>query len=429
LGFGKKILSGFDSGGSHQAITAMDTDTQLLHRYVQNRDEIAFTALVRLRLGLVYSVALRRVGGDTQLAEDVTQKVFTDLARKASSLSQRATLTGWLYVSTHHASAEVVRGERRRKTREMESQIMQTLLDESTPEPDLHRLRLALDEVIVALRDDEREAIALRFFEQRSFAEIGATLRLSEEAARKRLDRALEKLRLALSRRGLTSTSLALTATLGELGAGTVPAALATQIAGGALAQAAVAGAGWTLASLFSPGVIVAGAALLVGGWAVVEQHSTNQKLETELAGYSDQAKAIMALRMENGRLAREAAAAEALPSHSAEVQPQAIVPAQPAIPEKASLPSTTVNVTTDGRLFFGTDYVTLDKFLLRLKSLHTTSPDGESTLVISSEAAFIQMAYVIDEARKAGIKHVKVSNSRPGPIDNTFNYAHGRWF
>jgi RNA polymerase sigma factor (sigma-70 family) len=406
----------------------MDTDTQLLHCYVQNRDENAFTSLVRLRLGLVYSVALRRVGGDAQLAEDVAQKVFTDLARKAASLDGRTTLTGWLYVSTHHASAEVVRSERRRKNREQESQTMQTLLDESTPEPDLNRLRLALDEVIVALRDDEREAIALRFFEQRSFAEIGAALRLSEEAARKRLDRALEKLRLALSRRGLTSTSLALTATLGELGASTVPAALATQIAGGALAQASVVGAGWTLASLFSPGVIVAGAVLVLGGWAVVEQHSANQKLETELAGYSDQAGAIAKLRSENSELARETVEAEAPPHNSAEVQPQATTPTQPAIPPKVLPPSTTVNVTTDGRIFWGKAPVTLDEFLTHLKELHAASPNSESTLEISSDAAFfLQMAYVIDEARKAGIKHVKVTNSRP--VDPSFTFARSRWF
>lgn len=407
----------------------MDTDTQLLRRYVQNRDENAFTALVRLRLGLVYSVALRRVGGDTQLAEDVAQKVFTDLARKAASLHERTTLTGWLYVSTHHASAEVVRSERRRKDRELESQTMQNLLDESTPEPDIRRLRLALDEVIVALRDDEREAVALRFFEQRSFAEIGAALRLSEEAARKRLDRALEKLRLALSRRGLTSTSLALAATLGELGASTVPTALATQIAGGALAQASVVGAGGALASWFSSSAMVAGAALLVGGWAVVAQYGVNQKLEAALAGYSDQTREIAMLRTENGRMAREATEAEGPPPTSPVVQPRAMTPIQPAIPEKVSPPSTTVNVTMDGSILWGTDYVTLDEFLVRLKSLHTTAPDGESTLEISSEAAFLQMAYVIDEARKADIKHVKVINSRPGPVDRSFNYAHGRWF
>ena len=80
----------------------MENDTQLLRRYVQNRDQTAFTALVRLRIGLVYSIALRRVGGDVQLAEDVAQKVFTDLARKAATLDRRNTLAGWLYVGTHH---------------------------------------------------------------------------------------------------------------------------------------------------------------------------------------------------------------------------------------------------------------------------------------------------------------------------------------
>lgn len=387
----------------------MDTDTQLLHRYVQNRDESAFTALVRLRLGLVYSVALRRVGGDAQLAEDVAQKVFTDLARKAASLSGRTTLTGWLYVSTHHASAEAVRSERRRKNREMESQTMQTLLDESTPEPDLNRLRSALDDVIVDLRDDEREAIALRFFEQRSFAEIGAALRLSEEAARKRLDRALEKLRLALSRRGLTSTSLALTATLGELGASTVPTALATQIAGGALAQASVVGAGWTLASLFSPGVMVTGVALFLGGWAVVEQHSRNQKLETKLAGYSDQTGTIAKLRSENSELARETGEAEVRQRGRTE-SPMAVS----TRPGARVLPlSATVKINEGGMLSWNADLVTLDEFLSRLKAMHAAFPDGDTTVVIRNEGELPHLTYVIDEARKAGIKHVKV-DGRP---------------
>jgi RNA polymerase sigma factor (sigma-70 family) len=402
----------------------MENDAQLLHRYVQDREENAFTELVRLRLGLVYSIALRRVGGDTQLAEDVAQKVFTDLARKAAVLSRRTTLTGWLYVSTHHASAELVRSERRRKNRELESQTMQTLLDESTPEPDLSRLRLALDEVIVALRDDEREAIALRFFEQCSFAEIGATLRLSEEAARKRLDRALEKLRLALSRRGLTSTSLALTATLGELVASTGPAGLATQIAGGALAQVSAVGAGWSLATLLSPSAMVAGAVLLVGGWAVVAQYTVNQKLETELAGFSDQTKAIATLRSENGQLAREATEAEVPPRNWAEAQPPAMTPTQPATPSQVSPPSTTINVTAEGMILWGTDPITLDEFLARLERLHATAPNGETSVAISSAGIFPQLAYVIDEARKAGIKHVKVNSSRPA--DPTFTPG---WF
>ncbi len=402
----------------------MENDTQLLLRYVQDRDETAFTELVRLRLGLVYSVALRRVGGDTQIAEDVAQKVFSDLARKAAVLSRRATLTGWLYVSTHHASAEAVRGERRRKTRELESQTMQTLLDESTPEPDLNRLRSTLDEVIVALRDDEREAIALRFFEQRSFAEIGATLRLSEEAARKRLDRALEKLRLALSRRGLTSTSLALTATLGELGASTGPAGLATQIAGGALTQVSAGGAGGSLATLLSPSTMVAGAALLAGGWAVVAQHGVNQRLGAELAGFSDQTNAITTLRTENSRLARDAAEAEAPLRRWAQAQPPAMTPAPMATPLPALPPGTAISVTKDGMILWGKVPVTLDDFVSRLQSLPSAAPNGESAVEISSAGIFPQLAYVIDEARKAGIKHVKVNGSRPN--DPTFTPG---WF
>src|SRR5579859_7351651 len=99
----------------------MMDDPELLRRYVEDHAEEAFTELVGRHLGLVYSTALRRVGQDAHLAEDVAQKVFIDLARKASLLRGRATLSGWLYVSTHVASAAVVRSERRRKTRETEA--------------------------------------------------------------------------------------------------------------------------------------------------------------------------------------------------------------------------------------------------------------------------------------------------------------------
>lgn len=397
----------------------MDNDTQLLRRYVRQRDETAFATLVRRRLGLVYSVALRRVGGDSHLAEDVAQKVFIDLARKAASLSGRTTLTGWLYVSTHHASAAVARSECRRKIRESENQAMPTTLPESTPEPDLNRLRLTLDEVIVALRDDEREAIALRFFESRSFAEIGTALRLSEEAARKRLDRALDKLRVALSRRGLTSTSLALTATLGELGASVVPAGLAAQIAGGALMQ----GTGWTLASLLNPAAVIGSAALLVGGLAVLKQENINQRFETELAGFSPQAHVIDRLRNENSQLAQAAAAAD--DQRLALVEPQAVVPAQPnPTPPPSVTQTSTITVTPAGTLQWGSETITLDSFLSRLEGLQKTGPDRNATLVIRSQGNFPQMAYVIDEARKAGITHVRVDSGTSA--DATFKPG---WF
>jgi RNA polymerase sigma factor (sigma-70 family) len=177
----------------------MNTDSELLRRYVEERSEPAFTEVVQRHVGLVYSVALRRVGGDAHLAEDVAQKVFCDLARKASALTGRPTLAGWLYASAHLASAAMVRSERRRKAREIEAHLMQTTL--SSPESDAEwtRLRPVLDDAFVALKEEEREVIALRFFEKRSFAEIGATLRVTEEAARKRVDRVLDKLRAVLA--------------------------------------------------------------------------------------------------------------------------------------------------------------------------------------------------------------------------------------
>src|SRR3954470_21076544 len=103
----------------------MNSDSELLRRYVEEKSEAAFSELVQRHIGLVYSVALRRVGGDAHLAEDVTQTVFNDLARKASTLRDRATLGGWLYLSAHHASAAIVRTEHRRKAREMIAHDMQ----------------------------------------------------------------------------------------------------------------------------------------------------------------------------------------------------------------------------------------------------------------------------------------------------------------
>src|SRR5882724_8495971 len=103
----------------------MQNDTELLRSYIDDRSEDAFAELVRRHLGLVYFAALRRVGNDTHLAEDVAQKVFSDLARKAPALRHRITLTSWLYVSAQLASADLVRREQRRKHRETAAHSMQ----------------------------------------------------------------------------------------------------------------------------------------------------------------------------------------------------------------------------------------------------------------------------------------------------------------
>jgi len=189
----------------------MTPDSELLSRYARTRSEDAFAELVRRHVNLVYSAALRQVNGDAHLAQDVAQTVFTDLARKAASLARREILTGWLYTSAHFAAAKIVRMENRRRDRE--EKFMREPISETAPELDWQKLRPVLDEVMHQLKEADREAILLRYFENRQFAEVGAKLGLNENAARMRVERALEKLRDILTKRGIT-TAAALTSVI-----------------------------------------------------------------------------------------------------------------------------------------------------------------------------------------------------------------------
>ena len=99
----------------------MTDDAELLRRYAKDRSEDAFTELVRRHLNLVYGAALRRAGGDAHKAADVAQLVFTELARKAASLTEHAVLTGRLYATTRNKAIDTIRSELRRQTREKEA--------------------------------------------------------------------------------------------------------------------------------------------------------------------------------------------------------------------------------------------------------------------------------------------------------------------
>ena len=220
----------------------MTSDGELLRRYAEAGSEEAFGELVRRHLNLVYSAALRQVHGDTHLAQDVAQSVFTDLARKAASLAGRPVLTGWLYAGTHFAAATVVRTERRRHNREEEAHLMNELLQGPAPERDWSLLRPALDAAMLDLDEPDREAVLLRYFENRQHAEIADRLGISENAARMRIDRALEKLRTLLVRRGV-STTAALSAVILASAVSAAPAGLAATI------STAAALAGTTIAA------------------------------------------------------------------------------------------------------------------------------------------------------------------------------------
>src|SRR4029077_7092100 len=159
------------------------TDSQtLLAEYAANGSEAAFRELVARYINFVYSTARRLVGEDAHLAEDVTQMVFINLAKKGRALSREVMLGGWLHQHTYHLATKAVRGEHRRQSREREAVEMNTLQDNS--ETNLRMVAPILDEAITQLGSEDRTAILLRFFEQRDFRSVGEALGSNEDAAR-----------------------------------------------------------------------------------------------------------------------------------------------------------------------------------------------------------------------------------------------------
>ena len=178
------------------------TDSQkLLADFVQTGSEAAFSGLVARYVGLVYSGALRLVEADSHRAEDVTQIVFTDLARLARTLPPDVMLGGWLHRHTCFVAAKTMRGERRRQMRERQAVEMSALQADSGAE--LTLIAPILDEGINQLGEEDRTAILLRFFEQLDFRSVGQVLGSSEDAARMRVTRALEKLHTLLEETNL----------------------------------------------------------------------------------------------------------------------------------------------------------------------------------------------------------------------------------
>ena len=286
----------------------MNDDVTLLRRYAEEGSESSFTELVRRHVDLVYGAALRRTGGDPHRAADVAQQVFTTLARDARKLSRHSVLAAWLHTATRNAALNLMVSEQRRKTRESEALAPESITGEANPDWD--RLRPLLDAAIDELPETDRAAVVLRFLERRPFAEIGTALQVSEDAARMRTDRALDKLRSALARRGVTSTAAALGVIVSSQPLISAPTGLVVAVASQALAAAGAGLGAATLASFMTTKIIATAAlsalvAFGAGAYVGLNHEATPTIPSSEAPR---QSQLIASLRQDNQRLTSEAA-------------------------------------------------------------------------------------------------------------------------
>ena len=229
------------------------TDVQLLRDYAEGDRQEAFREIVERYTDLVYSAALRQVEA-SDAAADIAQGVFTDLARKAGAVSQRfsdtISLAGWLHRSTRYAALNHLRDARRRLANER--QAMEQLLADSEPQANWEQIKPLLDEALDSLDDDDREALLLRYFKNQDYRSIGAALGVSDDAAQKRVSRAVDQLREHFSKRNMAIGSGALGVLLAANAVQAAPAGLAATIS-----TAALTGAVGTTAAVIAAKTIV----------------------------------------------------------------------------------------------------------------------------------------------------------------------------
>lgn len=252
------------------------TDSELLSQYGGSHGEMAFGVLVGRYASMVYATALRTCCGNPELAKDVSQSVFILLARQAASLSDRRSLAGWLYLTTRFKARNALREEVRRQARESEhGQLPDHEAQASTPTY-MNDLETLMEETLQTIDELDRNAVLLRVVHQEEYQHVGSALGISEEAARKRVGRALERIRSQLEQRGIRSSVGGIALALASFQATAAPIGLAesiTRAVAASVPQTETATA--SLASLAQAKPLashlgIAAAMLLVGGGAAV---------------------------------------------------------------------------------------------------------------------------------------------------------------
>ena len=204
----------------------------LVREFAGTHSEAAFAALVERYLGLVHAAAKRQVGDD-HLAKEISQAVFIILARKAASLGPRTVLAAWLYRTTRYAAADALKARRRREAREQEAYMQSTL---NQPEDEVWtQLAPLLDDALNELGETDRTALVLRYFENKSAAEMASAMRMTEEAAQKRVTRALGKLHARFLKHGVTLTATVIASAVAANSAPVAPPGLAATVTAAAV--------------------------------------------------------------------------------------------------------------------------------------------------------------------------------------------------
>lgn len=264
-----------------------NSDGQLLRRYLESADEGAFSELVRRHLDLVYNAALRQSANDHATAQDVAQLAFVELARQSAQLLKHPTLAGWLYITTRNIARHARREQDRRSRREQAT--MNDPIDHPSTPSEWISLRPVLDDAMAELPETDRLAILLRYFEDQDLKRVGLALGLGDNAARMRVQRALEKLKSLLERKGITTSTAGLGLLIASHAATAAPAALSLQISAAAslAASATISSTASTLTfssmAMNSSSIFGITAAIVVA--PLLYQEHLIRNARTELAG------------------------------------------------------------------------------------------------------------------------------------------------